>query len=178
MDLRETSWGRLRLIPAMSAPSVDLSVAPPPAIARPARWPYAVAAAAALALVWTRKFDATGLLGGGAVVAAFFFGRRVGGARVALLAALMVPVVWLIWPPSLAVAATLFLALAGGWWVLRFADDPAPFNGLVAGTALGALLLVHRFGAVGTLVAVIFLSQRLRPLWMGWPWVAGAVGGG
>jgi hypothetical protein len=161
----------------MSARPIDLPFAPPPAVARPARWPLAVAVAAALALTATRRFGSVGWCGGSAVVAAFFFGRRVGGRWTGVVGSLTAAAGWLIWPVSPAVAAALALALVGAWWVTRFVDDPAPFNGLVAGTALGTLVLVHRFGVVGTLAAVLFLSSRLRPLWMGWPWVTGALVG-
>ena len=158
----------------MSAPTMDLPVTPLPAVARPARWPLAVAAGAALALAATQRFGAVGWCGGGAVVAAFFLGRRMGGRWAGLVASLMAAAGWLIWPLTPAIAAALALALVGAWWVARFVDDPAPVNGVVAGTVLGALMLVHRFGVVGTLAAVLFLSSRLRPLWMGWPWVTGA----
>lgn len=160
----------------MSAPTVDLSSGTPrPALARPARWPLAVAVVAALALAATRRFDLVGWCGGGAVVAAFFLGRRMGGRWAGVVASLLVAAGWLIWPVSATLAAALALTLVGAWWATRFADDPAPFNGLVAGTVLGALMLVHRFGVVGSLAAVLFLSSRLRPLWMGWPWVTGAL---
>jgi hypothetical protein len=158
----------------MTAPTVSLAAAPPPAVARPLRWPYVAAGALALVVVMARKHGVVMWLGGGATLAAFFVGRRLGGVRAGLVAALIPAAAWLAWPLSPVAAATAFLALAGAWWVLRFADDPAAFNGITAGLALGALALVHRFGVTGVLIAVIFLSRRIRPLWMGWPWLVGA----
>ncbi|MBI5770746.1 MAG: hypothetical protein HZA93_23415 [Verrucomicrobia bacterium] len=158
----------------MPASSINVLMAPPPAVARPVRWPPALAGAAAVLLVVAGKFAGAAWLGGGTLLATFFLGHRLGGRWAGVALAVLVPVGWIGWPPGLDLAAELFLGVFGAWALVRFADDPAPFNGIVAGIALGTLTMLHRFGAVGVVVAAGVLSIRFRPLWRVWPWIAGA----
>lgn len=158
----------------MSATRIDVQTNPPPAVARPARWPTVAAVVTVLLILLAGQFVPMAWLCAGAALPAFFLGRRLGGPWVAVAAVALVPVIWWLWLPEKSVGAGIALGLTGAWWLVRFSDDPAPINGIVAGLLLGALALVHRFGAIGALVAAVLLSARLRPLWRAWPWLAGA----
>jgi len=87
--------------------------------------------------VWLR-FDAGAWLAGGAVLATFFFGRRLYGAWVGLTLAAALTLVLAVWAPDAPRVAVVFLVATGAWWALRFRDDRAPMNGLVALAALAA----------------------------------------
>ena len=67
-----------------------------------------------------------------AVGCGFFLGRRLGGAWVGLLTAAALVATTMALAPSGTALAEIFLAVIGAWWTLRFRDDRAPANGLVA----------------------------------------------
>ena len=125
----------------MPTPAPDHPSALPPAIARPPAWPYLLVAGAAAALPLATRGALAGWLGSGAVVAAFFAGRR-HNLRTGLATAIAVAGAWMIFRPGDIRSLEVFLAALNGWFALRFRDDRALFNLLVAGSALGALAWV------------------------------------
>lgn len=69
----------------------------------------------------------------------FFLGRRLGGAWVGLLTAAALAATTMALAPSSTSLAEIFLAVMGAWWALRFRDDRAPANGIVALAAFAVL---------------------------------------
>ena len=74
-----------------------------------------------------------------AVGCGFFLGRRLGGAWVGLLTAAALAATTKALAPSGTSLAEIFLAVVGVWWALRFRDDRAPANGIVALAAFAML---------------------------------------
>ena len=132
----------------------DLQTEPPPSVARPTRSPLLVSIAIALA-AGSWRFQQAGEFPTGAaltsltVVCGFFLGRRIGGAWAGLLMAMVLAVTMAAFAMSFFPPGAIFLAVTTIWWALRFNDNPAPANMLVALMALAALGWLVTYGPAG-----------------------------
>ena len=136
----------------MIGSSHDPNDAPRPPVARPSAWPRISSAAIALAAGAWRVWHTGGSARSAALTTAtvgcgFFLGRRIGGAWGGVLFAAALGAA----TAGLALGGTplaeIFLAVAGVWWALRFRDDRAPANGIVAVAAFVALGWLAAHGA-------------------------------
>ena len=98
-------------------------------------------ALAAGAWHWLRPGEnSTGAaLTGLTVLGGFFLGRRIGGAWAGMLMAFVLAAITAMFALNSFPPGAMLLAVMAVWWALRFKDDPALANVLVAVTALAAL---------------------------------------
>jgi hypothetical protein len=108
-----------------------------------------------------------------------------------LLARRLVPPAWAIVAAAIFAAAVAFgpqialleakfvatiLLLAGAELAVRFYNDRAPFNGLLAGALLGGVLAISPLVAIGSGLLALWLVARARPLVSIWPLLVGGIG--
>jgi hypothetical protein len=117
------------------------------------------------------------LLASATVLLTFLLARRLTDDRSALLAAAVVAINATAQQHALdadAHTAAAFFLTAGVLTLLKFADDPKPLRGLVAGLLLGIVPTVRYPEAIAGVAIGAWLLWRVRPIARLWPAVLGA----
>jgi hypothetical protein len=128
----------------MPDPLDNLHDTPLPPIARPSALPGIFSMVCALAVSAWQLLRANGSGRGAALTVAavsggFFLGRRIAGAPAGLLTAAVLAALTAGFSLGNRMQLTIFLAVVGLWWTLRFRDDRAPANAIVALAAFAGL---------------------------------------
>ncbi len=124
----------------MPEPQDNLHEAPVPPVSQPSPLPGIFSVVLALAVSASQLLRTNGGGRGSALTFAavgggFFLGRRLAGARIGLVLAALTAGLSLGGRTQLAI----FLAVTGLWWTLRFRDDRALANAIVAVAAFAGL---------------------------------------
>jgi hypothetical protein len=135
----------------MPHPLDNLHETPAPPVPRPSVLPGIFSVVCALAVSTWQLLRANGsgrsaaltvaVVGGG-----FFLGRRLAGARVGLLMAAVLAALTAGFSLGGRTQLVIFLAVVGLWWTLRFRDDRAPANAIVALAAFAGLGWLAKHG--------------------------------